>query len=236
MKTFWKIIGKYRRKPCSDCPITKEEWQEFYAAAYPPRENIDRPIEERNNPTLEREITYGEVCEAIKRIKTNKSPGPDGISNGFYKGLPDNWTYYMTRLFNKILETGETPHDWSNSEIVMFFKKGEPQDPGNYRGIALANALSKIFTSILATRINEWSEAEQILPEGQAGFRRGRGCDDNIFVLNAQTALALKNPKGKLYAVFVDFRRAFDSVDHLILWSKLQEMGVGARIIRVLRD
>lgn len=76
----------------------------------------------------------------------------------------------------------------------------------------------------------------EALPEDQAGFRRNRCCEDNLFVLYAKISLALCNPKGKLYVLFVDFRRAFDSVNHQILWNKLYATGVSSQFVRVLQD
>lgn len=91
----------------------------------------------------------------------------------------------------------------------------------NYRDIALTNTITKIFTTLIATRLARWCEKHNILPECQFGFRAERSRKDNIFTLQARIALELAKPKGKLYAEFVDFKRAFNSVNHDILWQSL---------------
>ena len=72
------------------------------------------------------------------------------------------------------------------------------------------------------------------LPEFQAGFRKGRGCLDNIFCLNAALQIRLQKPGNKTYAVFIDFKRAFPSVNHNLLWRKLANVGLSDKFIGIL--
>ena len=95
----------------------------------------------------------------------------------------------------------------------MLHKKGDPLNPSNYRPIALINTITKLFTRILNSRLNRWSSLNNLITEFQAGFRHGRGCIDNIFVLNALLQFNLMKEKGKVFALFVDFRRAFPSIN-----------------------
>ena len=69
-------------------------------------------------------------------------------------------------------------------EIVSLFKKGDPEVPGNYRGITLLSVVGKIYCKILSNRLVVKLESEGTLHEGQAGFRFGRSCLDNVFTLN----------------------------------------------------
>lgn len=118
----------------------------------------------------------------------------------------------------------------------MLYKKGERMDPANYRPIALMNCIAKIFMQILSERVRKWVENKNFLPEWQNGFRKERGCIDNIFVLNAIIQTRLSNNKGKLFVLFVDFKSAFPSVNHNLLWEKLDEMGFGNKIINLLKN
>lgn len=122
---------------------------------------------------------------SLKKCRDGKAPGSDGVTNEFWKNLPDNWIHYLSILFNKVLDREEVPNTWSNILAKMIYKKGEKSDPANYRPIALVNYITKIFTQILATRLNKWIEDSNFLPEWQAGFRKNRSCIDNIFSLNA---------------------------------------------------
>lgn len=94
-----------------------------------------------------------------------------------------NWDNidYLHSLFNMILEYEHIPTDWSQSKIACIYKKGDRKDPNNYCGtIALINCLTKFFTQLLNARINDWAEKGKLIPEEQAGFRKGRGCIDHI--------------------------------------------------------
>jgi hypothetical protein len=103
------------------------------------------------------------------------------ISNEFYKNLSDKGKNLLLNIYNKILDTQEIPSSWPLSSTTMIFKKEDPDDPNNFRPIALLSCSLKIFTNILTSRIATWAEENNKLPEEQAGFRTKRGCDEQIF-------------------------------------------------------
>ena len=116
----------------------------------------------------------------------------------------------------------------------MLFKKGDREDPKNYRGISLVQVVTKIFTQILLGRLEKWSSENNHIPEFQAGFRQGRGCTDHIFTLSS----IVKNQTGKgnwVHTAFVDFTRAFDSIDHTLLWDHLLKLKMDSRYVRLLQ-
>ena len=129
------------------------------------------------------------------------------------------------------------PSNLADIEIVMLYKKGCKEDPRNYRGISLINTLLKLYTSLILKRLEKWVTKAKILPESQAGFRKKRGCVDHIFTLDAiREIFKRKIKKRKLYLLFVDFARAFDSIPHKKLWAKLNKIGISPKIIRVLSE
>ena len=87
-------------------------------------------------------IDMRELLSAIRELKSGKAAGIDLVSNEFLKNLPENWLMYVLALFNKILEEENFPSDWSKVNMLMLFKKGERDNPLNYRGIALINSIS----------------------------------------------------------------------------------------------
>lgn len=153
--------------------------------------------------------------------KNNKAPGPDQVPNEFFKALPTNWCNYLLALFNRVFEQEKVPREWAKAEMVTIYKKGDKADPSNYRGIALVNNITKIFPQTLKVRLERYLEKSGILPESQMGFRKGRGCNECIFALVSAIQLQLRLGQREVYAIFVDFRRAFDSIPHSRLWSKL---------------
>ena len=87
--------------------------------------------------------------------------------------------------------------------IISLFKKGDREDPGNYRGITLLNVVGKLFNKVLNYRLLEWLEEHNKLSESQAGFRSGRSCVDNIFILNEVIQGILQESK-KTFCFFLD--------------------------------
>ena len=90
---------------------------------------------------------------------------------------------------------------------MPIFKKGDTNEPSNYRGITLLSTLGKLFTRILNTRLNDWAENYNIYIEAQAGFRQNMSTTDNVFILNSLISHVL-NKNEKLYCAFVDFTKA----------------------------
>ena len=120
--------------------------------------------------------------------------------------------------------------------ISPIHKSGDKNKPENYRGISLQPILSKIFASILSKRLNSWCEANNVIGEEQAGFRRSRSTIDNIFCLQTIVQKYLRKKGGRLYATFVDFEKAFDRVNRKILWDKLNSQHVSSKMIKMLKS
>ena len=90
----------------------------------------------------------------------------------------------LKELFQLIWDSEYIPEQLGEGMIVSLFKKGDQEDPDNYRGITLLNVVGKLFNKVLNYRLLQWLEEHNKLSESQAGFRFGRSCADNIFILN----------------------------------------------------
>lgn len=235
MREFWENIRFLRQgKKGKSGAIPLDSWVKYYRDIFPPREQFMVGGEKIFVEELDSPFTMAELEVALKSAKLRKAAGKDGIPVEYYKNLTEEWKLVLLRMFNKVLESEKTPASWSEILVSMLYKKGDEGDPDNYRPIALVNAVVKLFTFLLYIRLENWVNSKDILPEFQAGFRRGRGTSDNIFVLNALIQKALNTIKGKLFVLFVDFRRAFPSLNHLLLWFKLKNYGISTKIIRIL--
>lgn len=118
---------------------------------------------------LESRIDNHEVKQAIEFLKTKKASGFDGLPAEFIKYsvcINENIIELFTKLFNRILETQQIPDAWKIGIICNVYKnKGEKSNPDNYRGITLLPVISKIFLKILANRLQQWVEMNNILNE-----------------------------------------------------------------------
>ena len=119
------------------------------------------------------------------------------------------------------------PRQWREGLIVSLFKKGDKEDPGNYRGITLLSVVGKVFCK-------ERSDRGGILHEGQAGVRVNRSCMDNVFTLNELVQGRLRENK-HTYTFFLDVQKAYDTVWRDGLWLKLWDLGVKGRMWCVIK-
>jgi hypothetical protein len=160
----------------------------------------------------------------------------DNILNEFMKMSNDNMVNVYVTFFNVILQTGIVPESWTNGVIIPIYKKkGNELDPNNYRGITLLSCFSKLFTACVNHRLTEYVDKEGLLGEEQAGFRQGYAATDHIFSLTCLIELYLMTKK-RLYVAFVDYQKAFDSVERYLLWIKLLSYNINGKVLNVVRN
>ena len=94
--------------------------------------------------------------------------------------------------------------------------------------------MSKIFCRIINSRLRSWAENNNVYSPFQADFRKGFSTS-HIVVLDTLIKRAISVKRGKLYCAFVDFEKAFDSVDREKLWIRLLQIGVSTKIINLIR-
>ena len=219
-KLFHKRFNK--RNLSHNCDISNDEFYDYFRELYND-ENVDTSNNYMYNKPVYEELdeyfTESEVSNAIKDLKCGKSCGIDLILNEYFINFNTELTPFITTLFNKILSSGYFPKQWCEAIIIPIFKKGDRNDTNNYRGISLMSCFAKLFTSLLNKRLLYWSQDNDIISDAQFGFKPGSGTRDAIFALHSIINDAL-NEKRKLYCCFVDYKRAFDSIDRTYLWKK----------------
>ena len=165
-----------------------------------------------------------EVVLAIKQLKNYKSPGMDGIAPEMLKADEIETPIVIKELFNHMWRDEVTPVEWKKRGIIVRIpKKGDLSECGNWQGITLSSLGLKVFSKVILNRIEP--VIDRILRKEQAGFRKGRGCDDQIFILRhiAQQCNELKSP---LVLCFVDFEKAFDSISRSMMKKILRHYGI----------
>lgn len=238
-KLYWSILKKSDCKPKSEPKVSLSDFEKHFKQL-----NHDDQAEthhfdfsEIDPSTIEEfnlEFTFDEVLNNIKSLKNNKSEAGDYIKNEYLKNCPHSVIKLMVRIFNLILQTGHVPFEWCIGLIVPIFKKkGSHSDPNNYRGITLLSCLGKLFTLCLNARLTKFATNRHIIGEEQTAFRVGYSTMDNAFVLNELIHLYLHKHK-RLYCCFIDYQKAFDTINRSALWGKLIENGINGKILRVI--
>ena len=155
--------------------------------------------------------------------------------NDIFIESSDILSLHVTDLFNAIFSSGFFPDQWTEGIVIPLHKKNDPCNVNNYRGITLGSCFSKIFTSILNRRLSLFVESNDILSDAQFGFRPGRSTIDASFILYS-IIQKLHFENKRLYAAFIDLKKAFDSVYRNGLWYKLFHLGVNGKMLRIIRD
>ena len=117
--------------------------------------------------------------------------------------------------------------------LSLFPKKGNLHSCDNWRGISLLDVVGKIFARLVQDRLEPL--AEEVLPESQCGFRKGRGCVDMIFASRQLIEKAIEH-QSELHILFVDLRKAYDSVPRSALWMVLEKFGVPPHMLDIIRS
>ncbi len=181
------------------------------------------------NITLE-EIPRIEVARAIKSLKNNKVLGLNEVSTELLKH--GSVVESLTRLFNLIWHSEDVPADWRRGDIVMLPKKGNLGDCNNCQGITLLSVPGKVFCNVLLQRL--MTEADNILREEQAGFRKGRSCSEQIFTL-CNIIEQCREFLTTLIINYIDSKKAFNSIPSESLWQIVQLYGAPSKYADIFR-
>ena len=170
---------------------------------------------------LEPDILECEVKRALGSITTNKAGGGDGIPVELFQILKDDAVKVLHSICQQIGKTQQWPQDWKKSVFIPIPKKSNAKEFSNYHTIALISHTSKVKLKILQARLQQYVNHE--ISEVQAGFRKSRGTRDQIANIRWIIKKARELQKN-IYLCFIDYAKAFDSVEHHELWKILQEM------------
>ena len=212
-KTFWATIRKLNCRKIKIPNIPISTWFQYYSQLLGISDTEESVNRTKVNPIVEideldKEITTEETIKALDKLKANKAPGEDEIITEVLKNSKITIFPYLKHLFNKIFELGIFPAQWGLATIIPIFKKGDQDSCENYRGISLLSVTSKIFSSIINTRLYNWAEANNKINEEQAGFRRNYSTTDHIYTLHCMASNCLfGNKRSKLYVAFIDFKK-----------------------------
>ena len=173
---------------------------------------------------LNRSIELQEILSCLNNSSNGKAAGSDGITNEALKTSFGRIYKIMYLLFNRIFEIGILPIIFKTAHLKPLFKgKGQKKDTTNYRGISLLTCSYKLFTGVLYDRIERWTEVNQILPNSQFGFRKGRSTIQATTKLKNTIELLIASHI-RYYECFVDFKKAFDTFNRQKLLDKLKDL------------
>ena len=244
-KSFWNIIKQMnnwgKEKDDETDQITPLTWKEYFTKLLNDRTSTNAlPIDETTpqptptfNPILDRKITMIELRKALTLLKNHKAAGCDRISAEYLKAFAESFDDILLTLLQKLFTLQIYPSEWASNFLKPIYKKGECIDPDNYRGLAIGAALAKLYSLILLGRLTEYIDKKDLISVNQIGFMTCTS--DHIFLLQTIIEKVVKKNKNRLYAVFIDFKKAYDTVDRGKLFRRLQEIGINGPFFKNIR-
>ena len=249
-KAFWKYV-RSRLKTISTIPsLIKSDGSKatrskdkadtlnnFFASVFTVEDSENIP--DSNNCHVDKllsslHISPETVKEKLDKLDPNKSPGHDRWHPFFLKNLADSLCIPLSILFNKSLKEG-AHKSWLKATVTPIYKKGIKNSPGNYRPVSMTSVISKLMESILRDEIMTHVMQNNLLSNDQHGFVPGRDCLTQLLLcLEHWTSMV---ERGEVFdVVYTDFAKAFDSVAHERLLSKINNMGIQGDIHNWIRS
>lgn len=158
------------------------------------------------------------VEELLNQLSANEASGLDNIPAKLIKIYAPIISSSLCKLFNLSLSTGVFPDDWKIAKVIPVHKGNAKNDPNNYRPISIISVVSKVFERIVYNQLYDYLTSNDLLNKYQSGFRTMHSTVTAL--LDATTDWYLNIDQGLLTSViFLDLKKAFDTVDHKILQS-----------------
>ncbi|CAF1377520.1 unnamed protein product [Adineta ricciae] len=166
-------------------------------------------------------------------MKMNKATGPDGISVEMIQCLDEIGVDVMTKLVNKIYDTGDIPEDLTKSIFIALPKKSGATECELHRTISLMSHVTKILLKILMLRMKNKITPE--IAKEQYGFMPDKGTRNAIFILRMIIERSIE-VKHDLYLCFLDYTKAFDKVKHDNLLEILDQVDIDGKDLQLIRN
>ena len=244
-KGFWNIIkqmNNWGKEQIDETDqIKPSTWKEYYTKLLnDTNENTNTPNDETVpnfiptfEPILDRQITMIELRKALKLLKNHKAAGCDRITAEYLKAFAESFGDILLKIFQKLFAQHIYPSEWISNFLKPIYKKGGSLDTNNYRGLAIGAAMAKLYSLILLGRLTEHIKEKDLISPNQIGFMTCTS--DHIFLLQTIIEKVVKKNKRKLYAVFIDFKKAYDTVDRGKLFRRLQSIGINGIFLKNIK-
>ncbi len=180
-------------------------------------------------------VTVSNVCRLLDGISNNKATGIDKISCKIFKLAAPAISDSLILIFNQAITLSTFPDEWKMARVIPLHKSGQRNIPGNYRPISVLPAISKIMERILYDQLYNYLTKFELLSDSQFGFRKFHSTATALLDCTNDWYVNLDRKMFNL-VVFIDLKKAFDTVDHTILLRKLELYGIKGQALTLLES
>jgi hypothetical protein len=174
-----------------------------------------------------------EIKEEINKLKLGKSPGFDGLNPKLLKSISHVITPVLAHIFNMSFSNGSYPSAFKKAKVIPLFKKGDRKLPENYRPISLLSCINKLLEKILEKRLRNFLCQNNVFYEYQFGFRTGHSTTQALLEITNSIRAFLDEGENVL-GLYLDLKKAFDTVNHAILKQKMYNYGLRGKCYDLL--
>ena len=218
MRVTWKKPGQYLKG--KSIWINQNEFRKN--SSYRMRPSLI--TKSLSNTIFLEPVTNHEIYKLVMPLK-NGAPGYDGIKSDTLKLSVQHICEPLAHVCNMSLMQGVFPQELKLANVLPLYKSGDPQLFNNYRPVSLLPTLSKVLEKVMYTRLMSFLEINDILIGNQFGFRRSHPSYMALMVMINEISQALDSGE-HVVGIFLDFSKAFDTVNHSILLKKLYHYGI----------
>ena len=212
------------------------EFARFFQSVYKPPSTHIQAFSPRTNATLNYiDINHETTYRTLLKLPLRVSTSPDCIPYYFLQKCAVPLTSPLTYLFRRIMLTGEVPELWKTAIVRPIFKKGTRSNPSNYRPISLTSGISKVLERIICKQLLSYLLTNHLISSTQHGFLSRKSTTSAL--LSTLPAWQKEIDCGNFVSsCFIDLSRAFDSISHSLLLTKLQGYGISGCLLTLLKN
>lgn len=242
---FWRMVNsrrstggiprlmRYRSAVSTSVHGTVNLFADYFETVYASCNNVILPQGPSLEPIDPVRFESSDVLKALLELDVTKGPGPDMIPNFIIKAMAAELASPLTSIFNTSIATGQFPDTWKSSYVTPIHKSGDRSECSNYRSISIWSTLPKLFERLVCHYLDQ--KLGHFIHPSQHGFRSGLSTATNLTTF-VNDVLNGMNECGQVDAIYTDFAKAFDRVNHDLLIRKLQLLGVDGCLLNWLRS